>query len=185
MLNHRAGLHHWRIGLLSRNGATLRSSNLRMLEVSLLILYEIVLSRMAVVLHHIVLLLLLLLLLQLLLPHQLGLLLGSQLPLLLLLLLLLHLFALPLYLQHLLLLSSLLLELTLLDRSPSLFFFLLALSLFVVLSYHLDSLEARETERSSRRLVIACCRTGRCSRGWRNSPPSACRCGASSDDPTR
>ena len=98
MLNHRAGLHHWRVRLLSRNRATLRSSNLRMLEVALLILYEIVLSRMAVVLHHIVLLLLLLLLLQLLLPHELGLLLGSQLPLLLLLLLFLQLFALPLYL---------------------------------------------------------------------------------------
>lgn len=159
MLNHRAGLHHWCVGLLSRNRTALRSSDLRMLEVALLILYKIILARMSVVLHHIILLLLLLLLLQLLLPHQLGLLLGSQLPLLLLLLLLLHLFALPLYLQHLLLLSSLLLELALLDRSPSFFFFLLALSLFVVLSYHLDSLEAREAERSSRRLIVACCST--------------------------
>ena len=130
-----------------------------MLEIALLILHEVVLTRVSVILHHVVLLLLLLLLLQLLLPHQLGLLLGSQLPLLLLLLLLLHLFSLSLHLQHLLLLSSLLLELTLLNRSPSLFFFLLTLSLFVVLSYHLDSLEAREAERSSRRLIVACCST--------------------------
>ena len=57
----------------------MHASKLSMLEIALLVLHEIVLSRVSVILHHIV-LLLRLLLLKLLLAHQLGLLLGLLLP---------------------------------------------------------------------------------------------------------